>query len=256
MKVMRVMEMMKVKQTASRGVLASSVARARLVRLVIAASALALSACSTGSLFDSDTPVPTNYVLAPAPAAPQTTNLAPIDLSVSRPDLAAGLDSDRIAVLRGRLLDYYRGVRWGTRAIELLQTLVVDSLEDQKLFRSVTAEQTRVAGDYVLDLQVRDFQAEYADGADLPVVHVSLVGRLIRVIDRQLVATVSSEARSEAQEERMSAVTAAFERASHEAILELGKQVAAVVNGDADTLRTARGEDGGSSSDREELIER
>jgi cholesterol transport system auxiliary component len=193
-------------------------------------------------LFDSDTPVPTNYVLAPAPAASETTNAAPVDISVSRPDLAPGLDSDRIAVLRGRLLDYYRGVRWGTRAIELIQTLVVDSLEDQKLFRSVTPEQARVAGDYVLDLQVRDFQAEYADRANRPVVHVALVGRLIRIIDRELVATVISEARSEAEEERMSAVTAAFERASHEAILDLGKQVAEVVNGDAETLRTARNE--------------
>jgi cholesterol transport system auxiliary component len=246
MKVMRVMEVTKGANCARGNGISSPKARSYGARLFAMACLATLTACSTGSLFDSDTPVPTNYVLAPAAAAPQTTNIMPVDLSVSRPDLAAGLDSDRIAVLRGRLLDYYRGVRWGTRAIELIQTLVVDSLEDQKLFRSVTAEQTRVAGDYVLDLQVRDFQAEYADGVDRPVVHVALVGRLIRVLDRKLVATVSSEARAEAQEERMSAVTGAFERASHEAILDLGKQVAAVVNGDADTLRTARGEDGGS----------
>ncbi len=240
MKVMRVMEVMKVGNYGRGNGISSRKTRSCATRLFLAVSVATLSACSTGSLFDSDTPVPTNYVLAPAPAASETTNAAPVDISVSRPDLAAGLDSDRIAVLRGRLLDYYRGVRWGTRAIELIQTLVVDSLEDQKLFRSVTPEQARVAGDYVLDLQVRDFQAEYADGADRPVVHVALVGRLIRIIDRELVATVSSQAHSEAEEERMSAVTAAFERASHEAIVDLGKQVAAVVEGDADTLRTAR----------------
>lgn len=240
MKVMRVMEEVKVEQHIRLSVIAFAKSRAYAGRLVVLVSVATMSACSTGSLFDSDTPVPTNYVLAPAPAASEATNAAPVDISVSRPDLAPGLDSDRIAVLRGRLLDYYRGVRWGTRAIELIQTLVVDSLEDQKLFRSVTPEQARVAGDYVLDLQVRDFQAEYADRADRPVVHVALVGRLIRIIDRELVATVSSEARSEAEEERMSAVTAAFERASHEAILDLGKQVAAVVNSDADSLRAAR----------------
>jgi cholesterol transport system auxiliary component len=243
---MKVMEVMEVRRRLRANVIALLGSRSCVLRVFFLANVAAISACSTGSLFDSDTPVPTNYVLAPAPAASETTNAAPVDISVSRPDLAPGLDSDRIAVLRGRLLDYYRGVRWGTRAIELIQTLVVDSLEDQKLFRSVTPEQARVAGDYVLDIQVRDFQAEYADGADRPVVHVALVGRLIRIIDRELVATVSSEARSEAEEERMSAVTAAFERASHEAIVDLGKQVAAMVNDDADTLRTARGEDGGS----------
>lgn len=226
--------------------LAPSYRRARY--FLALASVVLVSACSTGSLFDSDTPVPTSYVLAPAPAASPNTTVIPVDISVSRPDLAPGLDSDRIAVLRGRLLDYYRGVRWGSRTIELIQTLVVDSLEDQKLFRSVTAEQARVAGDYVLDLQVRDFQAEYADGADRPVIHVALIGRLIRVIDRELVATVSSQARAEAQEERMSAVTAAFERASHQAIVDVGHQLAAVVNGDAHMLRTARGESDGTSS--------
>lgn len=222
--------------------------RSCAARLSALAAAITLSACSTGSLFDSDTPVPTNYVLPPAPAASQPASVVPVDIAVSRPDLAPGLDSDRIAVLRGRLLDYYRGVRWGTRSIELIQTLVVDSLEDQKLFRSVTAEQARVAGDYVLDLQVRDFQAEYAGGADQPVVHVALVGRLIRIIDRKLVATVTAQARSQAEEERMTAVTAAFERASHEAILDLGRQVVSVVNKDADTLRTARGERDGTAN--------
>ena len=240
MKVMREMEVTTVGNCARGTGISLAKSRPYATRLSVLVCVASLSACSTGSLFDSDTPVPTNYVLAPAPAASETTNAAPVDISVSRPDLAPGLDSDRIAVLRGRLLDYYRGVRWGTRAIELIQTLVVDSLEDQKLFRSVTPEQARVAGDYVLDLQVRDFQAEYADRANRPVVHVALVGRLIRIIDRELVATVVSEARSEAEEERMSAVTAAFERASHQAILDLGKQVAEVVNSDAETLRTAR----------------
>lgn len=203
-------------------------------------AALSMTGCSTGSLFDSDTPVPQNYVLAPAPAASVDVVPAPVDVAVSRPDLAPGLDSDRIAVLKERQLDYYRGVRWGSRSIELIQTLVVDSLEDQRLFRSVTAEQARVAGDYVLDLQVRDFQAEYTDAARAPTVHVALVGRLIRIIDRKLVATVNSQAKVQAQEDRLSEVLAAFERASHQAILDLGNQTAQVVRDDADTLREAR----------------
>lgn len=210
---------------------------------MLAAAVLLMTGCSTGSLFDSDTPVPQNYVLAPAPAAAGDTVPAPVDVAVSRPDLAPGLDSDRIAVLKERQLDYYRGVRWGSRAIELIQTLVVDSLEDQRLFRSVTAEQARVAGDYVLDLQVRDFQAEYADAARAPTVHVAFVGRVIRIIDRKLVATVSSQAKIQAQEDRLHEVLVAFERASHEAILDLGSQVSQVVRDDAPVLRTARGED-------------
>ena len=209
---------------------------------LLVAAGWCLTGCSTGSLFDSDTPVPQNYVLAPAPAVTGEATPAAVDVAVSRPDLAPGLDTDRIAVLKEREIDYYRGVRWGSRAIEMIQTLVVDSLEDQRLFRSVTPEQARVAGDYVLDLQVRDFQAEYSPSADAPTVHVTLVGRLIRVIDRKLVSTVSAQSKTQASEDRLREVLTAFERASHEAIVDLGKQVSQVVSDDAQTLRTARGE--------------
>lgn len=200
-----------------------------------------LSACSTGSLFDSDTPVSTNYVLSAVPAA-QNANTGtpiPVDVSIGRPDLAAGLDTDRIAVLEGRQLDYYRRVTWGARASELIQSLLVDSLEDRRLFRSVTAERSRVAGDYALDLQVRDFQAEYEEGERAPTVHVGMVGRLIRVADRELVATVSSDARVAAKDNRMSAVAAAFESASHRAILELAQQMAVAVKADQPSLSSA-----------------
>lgn len=196
-----------------------------------------VTGCSTSALFDSDTPVPANYVLAAAPAASEPRTPILIDLSVSRPNMAAGLDTDRIAVLKGRELDYYRRVRWGTRAIELVQSLVVDSLENQKLFRSVTPEQTRVAGDYVLDLQVRAFQAEYTPRASDPTIHVALVGRLIRVIDRELVATVQSAMRERAEDNRMSAVAAAFETTAQRAILDLGSQVAAAVERDTEASR-------------------
>ena len=223
--------------------LSSRFGRAPRMMLLAIAIFLSLSACSTGSLFDSDTPVPASYVLAPAPPAQDLGAPVPADVSVSRPDLAAGLDSDRIAVLNGRKLDYYRRVRWGTRAVEMIQNLVVDSLEDQHLFRSVTPEQARVAGDYVLDLQVRDFQAEYVDGANKPIVHVALVGRLIRIIDRELVTTVTSDARVDAQDNRMTAVAAAFEAAAHQAILEMGQQTVDAVKQDQSALEAFASKD-------------
>src|SRR5690349_4075913 len=100
--------------------------------------ALLCSGC-TSSFFDSEAPVPTGYVIASAPAgsvtgAPSTQ----VDVSIGRPDFSPGLDTERIAVLKGRQLDYYRGVRWGGRSVEVVQTLLVNSLNDQNLFRSVT----------------------------------------------------------------------------------------------------------------------
>jgi cholesterol transport system auxiliary component len=203
-----------------------------------------LGAGCTGSLLETDMPASTNYVLSPAPFTTSGVAATEADLSIGRPDLRPGLDTPRIAVLKGRQLDYYRSVRWGDDATSVVQTFLVDSLEDQKLFRSVTAEQARISGDYVLDVEVRDFQAEYAGETGSPVVHVAMTGRLIRVVDRKLVATVSSEARDPASDNRMAAVVAAFEAAGHKVAVDLAQKTAAAVAGDEANLRTARGEDG------------
>jgi cholesterol transport system auxiliary component len=212
--------------------------------LLAAAVALLCSACS-GSLFDSDLPVPMSYVIASAPPgsiAGVTTTQA--DVSIGRPDFAPGLDTDRIAVLKGRQLDYYRGARWGGRSVEVVQSMLVSSFNDQGLFRSVTAEQARVATDYMLDVEVRHFESVYAsDGATgAPEAHVKIIGRLIRVADRKLVTTVTGEARIAATAERMAAVTQAFEAASQKVALDLARQTAIAVAADVPVLRRARGD--------------
>lgn len=211
--------------------------------MVAAVAALSCAAC-TSSLFDSDMPVPSAYVIASAPAGALTgAPTTPVDVSIGRPDFAPGLDTDRIAVLKGRNLDYFRGVRWGGRTVEVVQSMLVATMNDQKLFRSVTADQSRVANDYTLDIEVRNFEADYTQGA-IPEAHVNMIGRLIRVADRKLVATVSSDARQRASEDRMSAVAAAFESAAQKVSLDLAKQTATAVADDQPNLRKVRGESG------------
>lgn len=214
---------------------------------LLAIVALSCAACSTGSLFDSDVPVPTAYVIAPAPAGSVTgAPTTQVDVSIGRPDFAPGLDTDRIAVLTERKLDYYRRVRWGGRTAEVVQSMLVATINDQQLFRSVTAEQARVATDYMLDVEVRHFEAD-AHSA-IPEAHVMIIGRLIRVVDRKLVTTVSSSARVAASEDRMSAVAAAFESAAQKVSLDLAQQLATAVAADGPTLRKARGDTGEARS--------
>ena len=210
---------------------------------MIIVAALACGAC--GSLLETELPASTSYVLAPAPASSAGVARSEADLSIGRPDLAPGLDTDRIAVLKGRQLDYYRAAQWGGRTAEVVQTLLVDSFEDQQLFRSVTPEQSRVASEYVLDITVRDFQAEYASDNDAPTAHVTILGRLIRVTDRQLVDTFAATAQSKASDNRMTAVAAAFETAAHKVVLELAQKTAASIAADADKLRAAAGKESG-----------
>jgi cholesterol transport system auxiliary component len=211
--------------------------------LILATLASLCAGC--GSLLETDQPPSTSYVLAPAPAASAGVTRSDADLSIGRPDLAPGLDTERIAVLKGRQLDYYRGAQWGGRTIEVVQTLLVDSFENQQLFRSVTAEQSRVASEYVLDVSVRDFQAEYTSDNGAPTAHVTILGRLIRVVDRQLVDTFSATAQSVASDNRMGAVAAAFETAAHKVVSELAQKTAAAIAADAEKLQAAGGKESG-----------
>src|ERR1044072_3504122 len=137
--------------------------RVNTARLALMIASLSLTGCG-GSLFESDLPVPTRYVIATAaPAETATTSASSeVDLAIGRPDVAPGLDSERIAVLRGHELDYYRGALWGGSVLETVQTFLVAALQDQRRFRSVATEQARIAGDYLLDVEGRDFQSEHA----------------------------------------------------------------------------------------------
>jgi len=200
-------------------------------RAVLVVAMLACGGC--GSLLKTELPPSTSYVLASAPAGSSGVTRSDADLSIGRPDLAPGLDTERIAVLKGRQLDYYRGAQWGGRATEIVQTLMVESFEDQQLFRSVTTEQSRVSSDYVLDVSVRDFQAEYVSDNDAPTAHVTIVGRLIRVSDRQLVQTFAATAQTRASDNRMSAVAAAFETSAQQVVLELAQKTASAIASDA-----------------------
>jgi cholesterol transport system auxiliary component len=202
---------------------------------------LTIAAC-TGGLLETKLPVPVSYVIASLPAgAVNAGTPTEVDISVGRPDVAPGLDTDRIAVLKGRQLDYYRAARWGGSTTETMQAFLVSSLQDQQIFRSVTPEQARVAGDYVLDVEVRHFQAEYS-GSGAPRVHVMFIGRLIRVVDRQLVGTLPTEAHADAGEERLGSVVQAFETAAQLATKDLAGKLAELVASDAVDLRRARGE--------------
>ena len=168
----------------------------RVIRWLALAGASSLCAACGGSLFESKIPAPDRYVIAAAPAAAAATQSAALqaDLSIGRPDVAPGLDTDRIAVLRGRRLEYFRGAQWGGPVAEIVQALLVASFEGQRVFHSVIPEQARVSGDYLLDVEVRAFQAEYASEDSAPQVQVTIVGRVIRITDRQLVDTLQATA--------------------------------------------------------------
>jgi cholesterol transport system auxiliary component len=198
--------------------------------IALGAVLLSVSAC-TGSLLKTNLPVATTYVLAAAPATTPGEAVLTADLAVSQATATPGLDTDRIAVLHeARRLDYYLDTQWGAALPQVVQAMVVGSLQNQKWFRSVTSEQARVNTNYWLELEVRDFQAEYASDDAAPIVRVTLVGSLIRIKDRKLLAVEPATITVTATENKLSAVVAAFESAAQQAALSLGRQTVSTIN--------------------------
>lgn len=198
---------------------------------VVALVAALLGAC-TGSLLETKQVVSTTYVLAPPPGGSAAQPMA-TDLAVSLPRVAPGIEGERIAVLKGRELDYYAGSRWGADVSRLVQSFIVRTLAAQNTFRSVAAEDVRIASAYQLDVEVTDFQAEY-EGLGAPQARVAFVAHVVRVHDRTLVDTLSATATASAGSNRMSEVVAAFEAAARQASVELAEKVAAAARKDID----------------------
>lgn len=201
------------------------------IRLLLLGSLATVLCGCFGSLLESKQPVDTIYVLAPPQPVTSPRPVA-VDLSISLPRLAPGLESSRIAVLKGRELNYYTGARWGAELSQLIQSFLVQTVTGQGSFRSVASADVRVTSDYVLAIEVTHFEAEYAQ-ADAPRAHVTFIGRLMKVNDRVLVDTLVADASVAAAENRMSAVIAAFEQAAQQAGTQLGEQAAAAAQGDA-----------------------
>jgi cholesterol transport system auxiliary component len=207
--------------------------RTGLNRVAIFGALLVATTGCVSSLLETNLPIPSTYVLNAAPSATGAEPAAPtVDLTVSQATPTPGLKTERIAVLHeARRLDYYKDAQWGAALPEVVQAMVVGSLQNQKWFRSVTVEQARVESNYWLELEVRDFQAEYTTEDAAPTVRVTLVGSVIRIKDRKLIGILPATVSLTAAENRLGAVITAFESAAQQASLSIGRQAVIAING-------------------------
>ena len=153
-----------------------------MTRAVLSLILSAMLAACAGSLFKNKIPPPTMYMLSArkAPVADAQSAAAPqaapgsstaADLAVLRPRVRAGLDTDRIAALYpDRRMDYFANVRWSGPLDEVLLDLAVQEIHANPGLHNVSADRSVFASAYWLEIEVTDFQAEYADSGGAPTV--------------------------------------------------------------------------------------
>lgn len=203
--------------------------RLRILPLLLAAGLLA--GC-LGELLQSKVDEPYTYMLGPQPAA--TASVAyDVEIAVSLPTALPALDTTRIALLKdGNRIDYVYGARWAGTAPQLVQNFMVTLLRSRQGVRSVVVETSRVNANYLLQMELRDFQAEYSNG-QAPQAHVTLVATLVDIAGRRSLGTYEYGARVPAEDNRQAAIVKAFEAALQQAGVALTDQVATQLGNNA-----------------------
>ena len=112
---------------------------------------LVLPGCS--GLLHSTAPPLQLYVLQ-APQVPPDSGprLPPSSLRIGRPLAAAGLNTDRIALLRpGNRLDYYAGSRWSAPLADLVSDQLLTVFRVDSAWSAVADARSTFNADYLLD---------------------------------------------------------------------------------------------------------
>lgn len=157
---------------------------------------------------------PKLYVLAPKLAAIPGPAI-PWGLSVQLPDATAGLDSERIAIARPPSgLDFYADSAWSDRVPVLVQSALVQAFEASGRIASVARDSDGTRSDFILNTDLRDFEARYDQGEGAPLAVVRFGVRLIETRSRRIVGTTvfSKEVRASANsiDAGVAAITEAF----------------------------------------------
>lgn len=143
-------------------------------------------------------------------------------LLVGKPLASAVLDSDGIAVRpQPGLLQVYHGVNWADPAPEMLQTVLVQAFEDSGKIGAVGRESSGMRGDYVLLLDMRQFEAVYADPEQAPSVVVELQAKLLSNPDGRVLSAKTFRAEVPAADAAIPAVVDAFDAAMTHSVSDI-----------------------------------
>jgi cholesterol transport system auxiliary component len=142
-------------------------------------------------------------------------------LLIEDPTASGGLDTTMIARRSSpNELQFFADARWIGRPTVMLQNTLVEAFE--RAGQTVTQARGGAVAParYELQVQLRDFQAEYFQGAVTPQVRVRLALTLVKLGPITVTGQKVVEAKVAATAPNLEAVIAAFDQAVHDALGE------------------------------------
>lgn len=185
-----------------------------ILRLAALAGAAALVAgCQFISAVDAATEPQDLYTVTPKSTFDPDLPSVYWQLAVEAPAAAANLNTGRIAIaMTPTSTDYYAKAAWTDRAPLMVQTRIVDSFENTRKIVAVARESIGIRANYVLQPDLRNFEALYYYGKP-PIVRVRIIAKLVRMPDRQIIGVGSFERCVRARADSVPKVVDAFDQA-------------------------------------------
>ena len=152
---------------------------------------------------------------------------------VGHPMAGPGLDTPRIMLVQAdHRMNFFAGSRWPAPLPNVVEALAVQTLRASNAWASVEDSSSPFPSDYLLQVAVRRFEADYAESGSAPAVHVVLDCTVGRREGRDIIATFVASGTAAAAANRLSDVVAAFEQATGVALQALSQQTAQAVRRD------------------------
>ena len=180
---------------------------------VCAVAVVALAGCQAISAIDSAAEPTDLYTVTPKSTFERDLPDVYWQLAVEVPVAAASLNTGRIALqMTPTSTDYYSKAAWTDRAPLMVQTRIVDSFENTRKIVAVARESIALRANYVLQPDLRNFEAMYFYGQP-PIVKVRIITKLVRMPDRQIIGVASFERCVRARSDKVPKVVEAFDQA-------------------------------------------
>ena len=154
------------------------------------------------------------YRLTPKSTYPPNLPHRSVQLLINEPLAPAGLDKSRIALTRSPVsIDYFADSEWTDRVPLLVQTAILQSFENSKAITAIDRESVGLRADFILDPEIRHFEAVYDSANGPPEIWVAINVRLVNPATREVVAQTLFERRERASANDVPSIVMAFDEA-------------------------------------------
>ena len=205
----------------------------RIARRAAPPVALLLGGCS-GLLHSTAAPEQIYYLRPPAPSDAAPAAPAVASVRVGHPMADPGFDTPHIMLRQpDHRMSFYAGSRWPSAMPDVVAALVVQTLRASGNWTSVEDSASPFPSDYLLQITVRRFDADYSAGTVAPEVHVMFDCMIGRREGREPVSSFVVSGSAPATQNRRAEVVGAFEQAVGSALVALRQQALQAVRSDA-----------------------